>query len=150
MDSKPKVYTPLVRMLALRFTWELRKTLLSELKLPFAFHEVVERNRIQKDPRICHSHDFCDANVVMSNAFEATLGVEFDLQNDWHISVFEDGWTCAKEMWQHFEPDWVRAMRGLLACPDLNLDELEPQTRAAIVFAENVLDEYERVGDEKD
>lgn len=30
---------------------------------------VVELNRLQANPSICHSHDFCDANMAMEEAF---------------------------------------------------------------------------------
>lgn len=38
-------------------------------------------------------------------------------------------------------PSMLKALERLLDCPDLNLDELEPETRAAIDEAENVIDE---------
>jgi len=31
--------------------------------------EMLERNGAQRDPLICHSHDFCDANMAMDQAF---------------------------------------------------------------------------------
>lgn len=36
-------------------------------------------------------------------------------------------------------PEAVSALQRLLACPDLNLEELKPETRAAIEEAEAVL-----------
>jgi hypothetical protein len=38
------------------------------------------------------------------------------------------------------------ALRRLLSCPDLNLDELELETRAAITHAELVLEALHRQG----
>ena len=35
---------------------------------------VLERNRLQTHPGICHSHDFCDANEAMAAA-HADLGI---------------------------------------------------------------------------
>lgn len=32
---------------------------------------VIVANRVQSSPSICHSHDFCDANMAMAEAFEA-------------------------------------------------------------------------------
>jgi hypothetical protein len=32
---------------------------------------VILRNSSEKQPNICHSHDFCDANVVMHEVFLA-------------------------------------------------------------------------------
>jgi hypothetical protein len=37
------------------------------LSLP-ALVEVDERNRVEADRSVCHSHDFCDANMVMYSA----------------------------------------------------------------------------------
>ena len=31
--------------------------------------EMKKRNKAETDPLICHSHDFCDANMVMEEAF---------------------------------------------------------------------------------
>lgn len=31
---------------------------------------VIELNRCETDPMVCHSHDFCDANMVMLEAAE--------------------------------------------------------------------------------
>ena len=33
--------------------------------------EMVEANRREDNPIICHSHDFCDANMAMHEAFAA-------------------------------------------------------------------------------
>ena len=34
-------------------------------------------NRTEKDKSICHSHDFCDANMAMDEAFQQVLGLSF-------------------------------------------------------------------------
>lgn len=39
--------------------------------------EIDQRNRDEKDSRICHSHDFCDANQAMIDAF-GLLGIDAD------------------------------------------------------------------------
>jgi hypothetical protein len=36
--------------------------------------EVVRRNASQTSENVCHSHDFCDANMVMADAMEQVLG----------------------------------------------------------------------------
>ena len=33
--------------------------------------EIVERNKNETDPNICHSHDFCDANMFLHEVFMA-------------------------------------------------------------------------------
>ena len=40
--------------------------------------KVVAENAAEKDPHICHSHDYCDANMTMHNA-----GVALGLDLDW-------------------------------------------------------------------
>ena len=59
----------MVQLLAAEFICGLRETAGVE-----ALVEIVERNRREPDPNICHTHDFCDANMVMFEAFEAVLG----------------------------------------------------------------------------
>lgn len=54
--------------LALAFSRALREA------LPAVMHSVIVANRQETDPGICHSHDHCDANMVMAGAFEEVLG----------------------------------------------------------------------------
>ncbi len=53
------------------------------------------RNRGEKDPNVCHSHDYCDANIVMDEAFEA-CGLDFDSNDDSHIKLWNEAWSIAK------------------------------------------------------
>jgi hypothetical protein len=48
--------------------------LLREDLSPREFKEMKARNAVQTDANICHSHDFCDANMVMDAALRAVLG----------------------------------------------------------------------------
>ena len=43
----------------------------------------------------CASHDFCDANMTMQEAFE-TGGIVVDLENDEHLSLWSQAWATAK------------------------------------------------------
>jgi hypothetical protein len=63
------------------------------------FALVCERNLAEANVGICHSHDFCDANMIMNAAFEA-----FDLlasdddetpMSDKHVALWNDGWERA-------------------------------------------------------
>lgn len=36
-----------------------------------SYHEIVRLNAAETDPSICHSHDFCDANMAMLSAWNA-------------------------------------------------------------------------------
>lgn len=55
---------PTVPTLARQFCLVLRDTL-----SPAQMAEVVRRNAAQPDPSICHSHDYCDANMAMAEAW---------------------------------------------------------------------------------
>ena len=49
--------------------------------------EVIDRNKAEPNQSVCHSHDFCDANVLMENAIHA---VAPDLENKnqiWNAAV---------------------------------------------------------------
>lgn len=39
---------------------------------------MLARNAKETDPHICHSHDYCDANMAMAEAFKAITGREPD------------------------------------------------------------------------
>lgn len=50
---------------------------------PAQFDLVSDRNALLgADTRVCHSHDFCDANVFMDDAWTEVLKRDFDCQSD--------------------------------------------------------------------
>ena len=58
--------------------------------------KVVELNRREANVHICHSHDFCDANMTMLESWENTFpGLEMDLQDDDHLKAIHEAWTAA-------------------------------------------------------
>jgi hypothetical protein len=57
---------------------------------------VVDRNRSQTDESICHSHDFCDANMAMDEAFTAVVGRQCNLQNQYEIKRWGHAWDIAQ------------------------------------------------------
>ena len=59
--------------------------------------EAAARNRLETDPLICHTHDFCDANQVMLDAFEAVLGYEPDIQSETDMAIFDAAWAIGRE-----------------------------------------------------
>src|SRR3972149_3384059 len=72
------------------------------------FREVVKRNKLEKDKGICHSHDFCDANMVMQDAFKIIgMNLERDypdmLQNQVIVKMWNAAWDMAKknDMYMH-------------------------------------------------
>jgi hypothetical protein len=56
----------------------------------------VARNRTESHPGVCHTHDFCDANETMLEAFEAILGREMDIQSDGDSFLWNEAWGIAK------------------------------------------------------
>ena len=60
--------------------------------------EVIRRNGIDRDPRVCHSHDFCDANMVMADALlDAASIVDFDADDDEQAALWNRAWFYARE-----------------------------------------------------
>lgn len=64
-----------------------------------------ERNAAEPNPSICHSHDFCDANVAMAEAFEHVRGHEPDVQSESDMRLFSAAWDAAKRA--GFNPDKI-------------------------------------------
>ena len=56
--------TPTAEQVAAKFSEILRGWL-----TPEQMEQVVERNRAEKSPGVCHSHDFCDANMFLYDVF---------------------------------------------------------------------------------
>lgn len=48
------------------------------------------------DSNVCASHDHCDANMPMSEAFAEVMGREIDLQNQDEIALWNEAWRIAK------------------------------------------------------
>lgn len=73
-----------IEILAKAFSAKLTERIGEELRI------VVARNCSEKDSSICHSHDFCDANVAMIEVFEEH-GLTF-----YNIDLFNKAWNKAK------------------------------------------------------
>lgn len=65
--------------------------------------KVVDLNRAEEDPKICHSHDFCDANMVMGKAMQKNGYKEFldkpleDQVTQEELKVWNEAWETAKK-----------------------------------------------------
>lgn len=86
-----------VEMLAKEFGEALKSHLSSD-----EMREVLSRNRAEADLRICHSHDFCDTNMVLHNVF-VKHGIDIADEGGrdrWGI-LWHDVWNKAKsaEFW---------------------------------------------------
>lgn len=86
MSSRDEVVLKIAR----QFSANLREVLSAE-----QLAEAIERNR-NGHAFVCHSHDFCDANIVMEPAFAEVTGREIDLQSDEDVSMWDDAWALAK------------------------------------------------------
>jgi hypothetical protein len=53
-------------------------------------------NALESDPRICHSHDFCDANVAMLHALKEN-GLTFRPADEFQAELINNAWDLAKE-----------------------------------------------------
>lgn len=48
------------------------------------------------EENICVSHEFCDANMPMAQAFEKITGIEVDPMNEEHCKLWNRAWDYAK------------------------------------------------------
>lgn len=58
--------------------------------------QMIDLNKCEASDSICHSHDFCDANMPMSDAFEAIVGRQIDMDADADLDLWNDAWAIAK------------------------------------------------------
>lgn len=47
---------------------------------------------------LCASHEFCDANMLMLEAFQ-NLGFEPNFDNDQHVALWNDAWAVARRLY---------------------------------------------------
>lgn len=82
------VETALKECIAFQFA-----TILKQWLLPSEVELMKKRNQIEKRENVCHSHDFCDANVAMEEAMEVfRTSSEKDESNLWN-----DSWKIATQ-----------------------------------------------------
>lgn len=85
---KKKVSIP---MLAAKFS-----TILSSWLSEEEMQEVVKRNQAETDRSVCHSHDFCDANMAMQEAVES-FGLTINADSDADAALWNAAWDLAKK-----------------------------------------------------
>ncbi len=78
--------------LAREFSHQLKQELTSD-----EIKQVVMRNRTEHDDRICHSHDFCDANMILHEVF---MNHGMDIADEggrerWG-ALWDEAWRLAK------------------------------------------------------
>jgi hypothetical protein len=72
------------------------------------FAELVELNREETDKTVCHSHDFCDANMAMHEALVECGAIDkdgFDADDEFIVELFSAAWDEAvkNEFYLHEE-----------------------------------------------
>jgi len=86
------ILTPTPESLAREFSGALKDFL-----LPEEIGEIVRLNHEETDPRICHTHDFCDANVVMFDVFmKYGMDIADEGGRDRWGQLWDESWTLAK------------------------------------------------------
>ncbi len=75
--------------------------------------EVVLLNAQETNPLVCHSHDFCDANVVMFEAFTEVCDApeddeDFDISDQVVLDLMNAAWSIAKKA--DFDAELCEAM----------------------------------------
>lgn len=69
---------------------------LREWLSPKAFEIMQIRNTYEDDKGICHSHDFCDANMAMAEAFEMIVEREPDVADEQDVIIWNAAWEHAR------------------------------------------------------
>lgn len=84
--------------LAATFTKHVRAFFTEEDDVGAMFATVLDRNRAEPDPSICHTHDFCDANELMAAAWNDCFPHEpFCPQNTFHAQLWSAAWQQARK-----------------------------------------------------
>lgn len=61
------------------------------------FREAIDRNKAEGPQSIvCHTHDFCDANMLMLEAWEEFFGGEPDVSSEEDAAIINEAWAIAK------------------------------------------------------
>ncbi|MEE8489378.1 MAG: hypothetical protein V3S43_03525 [Acidimicrobiia bacterium] len=88
-----------------RFAEIVRRDLADDLE------EIVRRNLTDEYENCCATHDFCDANMLMDEAFKDIMGRELRVDDD--VDLFISSWAWAKARGSDFkiqEDDTVKSL----------------------------------------
>ena len=59
--------------------------------------EVRMKNAEWADPQLCATTEYLDANMVMQDAWDATMNMPIDGDNESHCSIWNAAWALSKE-----------------------------------------------------
>lgn len=83
------------RPLALLVAYRFGERMAEEIG-PDDLTEAVRRNRAETVEGVCHTHDFCDANMVMFAALgDFGLADDFDPADEAQARLWNDAWALA-------------------------------------------------------
>lgn len=88
-----------------------RAAILAEVG-PIKAAEIDRRNRDPEYAGCCASHDFCDANMPMAEAFEATFGREVNPADDADAAIWNEAWDKARAAGFEDQTDWMGIHHG--------------------------------------
>lgn len=91
ISRRPSHAAPHTSELAHEFSRILRDWLTED-----EIEQVIERNAEVDDPAVCASHDFCDANMAMYEAFERVMGHPIDTRKKADVAMWDKAWNMAK------------------------------------------------------
>lgn len=78
---------------------------LHEWLTPEQMQEVIRRNNTEEYKGCCATHDFCDANMAMDEAFKRVYKKEVSIQSEVHLNRMNSAWDKAKE--NDFKPELI-------------------------------------------
>lgn len=58
--------------------------------------QVRNLNAKETNKSICHSHDFCDANEAMIQAWQSLTSLDLDCGDDGHAELMNKAWDISK------------------------------------------------------
>lgn len=60
-------------------------------------YDAIELNRAEQCDSVCHTHDFCDANEAMAEAWLEVFGTAADTSSEYVCKIWSAAWCLAKE-----------------------------------------------------
>jgi hypothetical protein len=112
--SVPKIDTelPLPELLGREFAGVLRSWL-----TPTQMAQVLRSNAQPENKAVCASHDYCDANQAMLDAFTRVFKVEMDLSDEDCTTLWGTAWDLAKA--SEFFPPTQQYASALIEAEDM-------------------------------
>lgn len=87
------------------------------------YREVCSRNAANKNPNICASHDFCDANMTMHGVLLKHIDAAEDINDEanlalWSEALWNESWDIAHQRMIEEYERWGESWKDELALVD--------------------------------